>query len=71
MSDLVVLVVMLTLKIWRSWYEREVFRGLTKEKPFICHNDYRTVGNSGDVDDEVCGGLIAEQASKSISKGRQ
>ena len=39
-----VLVVMLTLKIWRSWYEREVFRGLTKEKPFICHNDYRTVG---------------------------
>ena len=50
--------------------ERSVW-GLTKEKPFICHNDYRTVGNSGDVDDEVCGGLIAEQASKSISKGRQ
>ena len=48
-----------------------MFGGLTKEKPFICHNDYRTVGNSGDVDDEVCGGLIAEQASKSISKGRQ
>ena len=71
MSDQVVLVVMLTLKIWRSWYEREVFRGLTKEKLFMCHNDYQPVGNSGDVDDEVCGGLMAEQASKSISKGRQ
>ena len=48
-----------------------MFGGLTKEKLFICHDDYQPVGNSGDVDDEVCGGLMAEQASKSISKGRQ
>ena len=48
-----------------------MFGGLTKEKLFICDDDYQPVGNSGDVDDEVCGGLMAEQASKSISKGRQ
>ena len=48
-----------------------MFGGRTKEKLFICHDDYRTVGNSGDVDDEVCGGLMTEPASKSISKGRQ